>query len=118
MPLHESQALQRFQRSQQHSGPYPRRLAAHIEGEPAAIDEINVGVPSFQKQLAVARCAATEGMRRRVSDDVGFGLDDATGDTPVTMVVDEYLADEVAGQRRRISRQFGPAQTSNGLDAG
>ena len=116
MALHRPQALQRLERAQQDARSNPWRLTADIDGEPAAIDEINVGVSALQKQRVVAPRAAAERMCRRVADNVGLGLDDAAGDALARMIVDQYLADEVARQCGRISRQLGSAQPSNGPD--
>jgi len=55
-------------------------------------------------------------MRRRVADNVGLGLDDAAGYALPRMIVDQYFADKVSRQRRRIARQLCSAQSSHGSD--
>src|ERR1700682_6695583 len=106
MALHRPQALQWLERAQQDTRSYTWRFATNIDRGPAPINEINRGVPALQKQRVVASRAAAERMRRRVADNVGLGLDDAAGDALARMVVDQYLADEIACQCGWILRQL------------
>src|SRR5439155_15994181 len=116
MPLHRPQAFQRLERTQQDARSYAWRFATDVDREPAAVDEINIGVSALQKQRVVASRAAAERMRRRIADNVRLGLDDAAGDAPARVIVDQYLADEIACQCGRVSRQLGSAQSANGSD--
>jgi hypothetical protein len=104
MALHRSQSLQRLEGAKQDSRPYPRRFTADVEGEPTAVDEIDVGVPTLQKQRVVSRRTAAKRMRRGIADNVGLRLDDAAGDTLARAIVDQYFSDQVACQRRCILR--------------
>ncbi len=81
-------------------------LARDIHHVRTAIGEINVGVPTLEKQRAITRGHPPEGVPGGVADDIRLGLNDTTADDTFRQLSHQHLADEIAGQSDRIDRQL------------
>ena len=95
--------------AQQDAGADAGKFARHVEAEPAAIDEIDIGMAAVEKQRAVAAGLAAIGVAAGVAHDIGLGLDNAAT-APVLAVMHQDAADEKAGQRHRLSGEIIPAE--------
>jgi len=116
--LHEFDALQRFERAQQHACPHAGLLAGHVQQIRHAIDEIDVSMAASQEQRAIARSLPAKCMSGGVADDVGFGLDDAPAGATLRGLVHQRLADEIARQLDGICRQRAAPQPAHARCAG
>src|SRR5947207_4162426 len=108
--LHQFDTFERLQRPQQYACTDPCAFAADVERVPTAVDEVDVGVPAFQKQRAIARCLTAKRMARRIALDVGLGFDDAAAHPASRMSVHQCFADQEPRQAGSIGRQIGAAQ--------
>src|SRR5262249_39952511 len=99
---HQADAVERLDGAQQGARPDAGLLARDVEGEPAAIDEIDIGVAAVEKERAVAARLTAEGMAARIADDIGLGLDDAAAGSALLAVMNQDAADQVARQRHRL----------------
>ncbi len=71
---------ERFERTDENAAGLTLWLTRHVEARVQAVDVVDIGVAGRPKEDGVARCAATEGMRRSIPRaEVGLGLDNATG---------------------------------------
>ena len=52
---HQVHAFQRLQRAQQHARSDPGASRRDIQGIPAAVDEIYIGMPALEEELCIAR---------------------------------------------------------------
>ena len=93
-------------------------IARHVEAEPAAIDEIDIGMAAVEKQRAVAAGLAAIGVAAGVAHDIGLGLDNAATGAPVLAVMHQDAADEKAGQRHRLSGEIIPAEPARRRNEG
>src|SRR5262245_11663334 len=107
---HQGRTLQGLDGAQQDAGADAGMFARHVEAEPAAIDEIDIGVAAVEKERTVAAGLAAEGMAAGIADDIGLGLDDAATGAAVPAVMDQDAADEEAGQRHRLGGEILPAE--------
>ncbi len=95
--LADRQSIKAFERldgPKQHARARSFLLARDIEHEPAPVNEIDVGVPVFEKERGVSLRPPAIGMCRRISDDVCFRLDNATCPASCRKIVDERGADQ------------------------
>lgn len=74
--------------------------------EPAAVNEIDIGVAALEKQRGVARGLALEAMAARIAQEVSLGLDDPSAHPPALVLPHERLPDQPARQASRRHRQF------------
>lgn len=69
-----------------------------------AVDEIDVGVTGRAEKYGIAQGSTCGGVSSRIVDaEVGFDLDDTSGQLRVAGISDEDLAQELAGYAARIA---------------
>ncbi len=112
--LHLLDALQGLERSDQNTTPDAGDFGTDIEHEVIAVAEIDVGVTAAQKHGAIARSRSAKVVRGRVTPRVGFGFHDATAEPNAGEFADDNFADQKAGKRHGVRRQFGAAKTPYG----
>src|SRR5262245_7060857 len=64
---HQRQTFQRLDGAQQNAGADAGMFARHVEAEPAAIDEVDIGMAAVEEERAVAAGLAAIGMAGRVA---------------------------------------------------
>src|SRR5208283_4361321 len=60
----------------------------------------------LEKQRTITRGHSAVGMSRGVADDIGLGLNDATGEDAFGQCPHQYLSNEIAGEGGRIDGQL------------
>jgi len=98
VPGHQGHAFERLESPQQHAGAGPGTARGDVEGEPAAVDEVDVGMPALEEQRRIAGGLALVGMAAGIAHDVGLGFDDASAHQPAPVLAHERLADKPASQ--------------------
>ena len=109
---HGFDAFERLDGAQKNSGADTGRFAGDIQQERRAVGEIDVRVPSLQKERLIAARLADEGMSGGVADRIGFGFHDAPAEPYGANVMDQNFADQVARQLDGIGRELGAAETA------
>src|SRR5207248_3809163 len=71
-----------------------------------AVGEINIGVPTLEKQRTITPCHPAVGVPRGVADDIRLGLDNTTAGGAFRHLPHQYLANQIAGESDRINRQL------------
>src|SRR5712672_3603510 len=101
--LHERDALERLKGAQQNASAHAGFFARYVHHEAGSIREIHIGVAAAKKERANTGRLAAERMSRRIADRVRFGLNDASAEPPLQVVVDQRLADQVPRQLDGVS---------------
>ena len=115
--VHKVNPFQRLDRPQKNPRPYALWFGGNIQGEPGAVDEIDIGMAVRKKQGAIARGQTPESVATGVVGQIGLGLHNAAAHAPRRQIVHENRADQETCQLNRIFRQVGPTQTVDGNGA-
>ncbi len=108
--LHERDAVGGFDRPDQNAGADIRCFARDVEHERDAISEIDVGVPAFEEQRAVARGDAPVGMAGGVADRISLRLDDAACRDTFGQLPHDHFAEEKTRELGGIDGNLCPFQ--------
>ena len=87
---------------------------ADVEHEVIAVAEIDIGVATTEKHSAIARSGAAKVVRSGVARRVGLGFDDAAAKAGAGEFADDNFADQKAGQRHGVHREFGAVEVPDG----
>ena len=109
-PLHLRDALERLDGANQDACANAHRTGGNIQHEVIAVTEINIGVAALEEERAIARSHAAEGVCGGVTDDVGFGFDDASGEANAWKIVNERFADQIFCEGDSVEREIAQAQ--------
>ena len=104
---HEGDAFERLECPQQHAGADVGTAGADVQGEPAAVDEVDVGMAAFKEQRGISRGLALVGVPARIAHDIGLGFDDASAHATPPVLAHQGLADQPARQDGSRHGQFG-----------
>ena len=104
---HDRDAFEWLKRPDQHADADPLNVARNIQHVGNAVGQINISVPTLQKQRAVARRHPPIAVPSGVADNIRLGLDNPPADDAFRQLPHHHLADEITGQRLRIDRQLG-----------
>jgi len=113
--LHERNALERLERSDQNPGPDSAGFARDIEQVPHAVIEVYVGMSALEKQRAIACRRSAEGMAGCIADHIGLGFDDSSARRSRARLVHQHAADEETRQLDAVDRQLCAAQASDAV---
>lgn len=101
---HGAYSGKRFQRSDEHASRFACRFAGDVQAIMRAVDKVDVGVAGRSEEDCVARCLPCRGVRGEVTGaEVGFDLDDASGEPLLTAAADEHFAEQFARDAARVA---------------
>ncbi len=102
-PSHLPNAKHRFRCAKKNSTGYSIRQTRYVQAVVTAIYEINICVAWRAEQHRVARCAANEGVRRGITFQVRFDLDDARREELFPCFPHQHFAQQFAAHTPRIA---------------
>src|SRR5882672_566872 len=112
-PAHQSDAVDRYERADQHRGADPFAFGGNVQAMRRAIHEPDVGVAALHEERRVAFGAAAKGVTRRIADRVRFRLDDASAQATRRQFAHQDLADEKTRKCHGIDGQLAPCEARN-----
>ncbi len=107
------EAFERLKRAEQDAAADVRRFRGDIEHEMIAVGEVDVGMAAAEKHGAIARGWSAKVMRGGIARGIGFGFDDAAGESAGGELADYYFADEEAGEVDGAGGQLAAAEAAN-----
>ncbi len=114
MALHELDAFERFEGTDEDCGGDSGRLAHDIEHEVRAIVEKNVGVAGGEVHRADARSGAAEMMSGGIAGRIGLRFHNAAAEAARGEIVDDNSSDEEASEIDGVRWKLSAAEAADG----
>ncbi len=111
--LHEFNALNRLEGSDENCSGDSRGLAHDIQHEVRAIVEKNIGMAGREIHRTNARSWALEVVTRRVAGRIGFGFHDAAAEAAGGEIVDDGFSNEETGELDGVIWKLGTAEAAD-----
>jgi len=109
--LHEFEALERFDCTDQDRGSCSGRLAHNIQHEVRAVIEKNVGVTGREIHRTDSRSRAAEVMSRGITGRIGLRLHDAPAEASGGEIVDDNFSDKETSEFDSVRWKLATTQT-------
>src|SRR5258708_397393 len=111
--LHDLDAFEGFERSDEDGRGDPGALAHGIEHEVRAVVEKNISVARGEIHRANTRSRSAKVMSGGIAGRISFRFHDATAEAASGEIVDYNFSDEKARQANGISRKLSATKTAN-----